>query len=181
MTIEQWWLFSVPHPMWHGASVYNCYLRGCDTHTYCRAFSDLCLSRLGFEHPTFRLRGQRFNPLRHRRGLYICNRRPDSKKLMPAFETIHYFSLTIFQNHCRPSINTIWIVDRGNKETMTINNSLMTFMNRLFLVLWMKYPRQSSFVNSDYWRMALCRESNSSRRIDPSTLDKFGSLVKHVK
>ena len=38
-----------------------------DTHTYCRAFSsgavttcfyDLGLSRLGFEHPTYRLRGQ---------------------------------------------------------------------------------------------------------------------------
>ena len=31
-------------------------------------FYDLGLSRLGFEHPTFRLRGQRSNPLRHRRG-----------------------------------------------------------------------------------------------------------------
>ena len=28
---------------------------------------DLGLSRLGFEHPTFRLRGERSNPLRHRR------------------------------------------------------------------------------------------------------------------
>ena len=35
-------------------------------------FYDLCQSRLGFEHPTFRLRGQRSNPLRHRRGLLIC-------------------------------------------------------------------------------------------------------------
>ena len=48
-----------------------------DTHTYCQAFSrgavttcfyDLGLSRLGFEHPTFRLRGERSNPLPHRRG-----------------------------------------------------------------------------------------------------------------
>ena len=46
-------------------------------HTDCRAFSsgavttcfnDLGLSRLGFDHPTFRLR--RSHPLRHRRGLY---------------------------------------------------------------------------------------------------------------
>ena len=48
-----------------------------DFHTYCRAFSngavttcfyDVGPSRLGFEHPTFRLRDQRFNRLRHRRG-----------------------------------------------------------------------------------------------------------------
>ena len=30
---------------------------------------DLGLSRLGFEHATSRLRGQRSNPLRHRRGI----------------------------------------------------------------------------------------------------------------
>ena len=50
------------------------------THTYRRVFSsgavttcfyDLGLSRLGFEHPTFRLRGQRSNPLRHPRGLHV--------------------------------------------------------------------------------------------------------------
>ena len=49
-----------------------------DTHTSCRAFgseaattgcNDLGLSRLGFEHPIFCLRGERSNPLRHRRGL----------------------------------------------------------------------------------------------------------------
>ena len=48
-----------------------------DTSTYCRSFSSgavttcfyhLGLSRLRFEHPTFRLRGQRCNPLRHLRG-----------------------------------------------------------------------------------------------------------------
>ena len=46
-------------------------------HTYYRALSsgavttcfyDLGMSRLGFEHPTFRLRGQCSNPLRHRVG-----------------------------------------------------------------------------------------------------------------
>ena len=44
--------------------------------TYCRAFSsgvvttcfnDLGLSQLGFEYPTFSLRGERSNPLRNRR------------------------------------------------------------------------------------------------------------------
>ena len=47
------------------------------THTYCQAFAsaavttcfyDLCLSRLGFELPTFRLRGERSNRLRYGRG-----------------------------------------------------------------------------------------------------------------
>ena len=33
----------------------------------------LSLSRLGFEHPIFRLRGERFNPLRHRRGHYALS------------------------------------------------------------------------------------------------------------
>ena len=45
--------------------------------TCCRAFSSVAVttcfkdsgvSRPGFEHPTFRLRGQRSNPLRHHRG-----------------------------------------------------------------------------------------------------------------
>ena len=76
MAIEQWRFFSVPHLLWHGASVYNGHIRGPVTLTYCRAFSsgavtscfyDLGLSRLGFENPTFRLRGQRSNPVRHRR------------------------------------------------------------------------------------------------------------------
>ena len=28
MAIEQWGFFSVPHLLWHGASVHNCHLRG---------------------------------------------------------------------------------------------------------------------------------------------------------
>ena len=51
-----------------------------DTYTYCQAFgsetvttclNELDLSRLEFEHPTFRLRGERFNSLRHRCDLTI--------------------------------------------------------------------------------------------------------------
>ena len=34
-------------------------------------FYDLCLSRLGLEHPTSRLRGERSNRLRHHGGTYI--------------------------------------------------------------------------------------------------------------
>ena len=53
-----------------------------DTHIHCRAFSsgavttcfyDLGLSGLGLEYPAFRLRGQRSNRLRHRRGYMIRN------------------------------------------------------------------------------------------------------------
>ena len=52
-----------------------------DTHTYCRAFgngavttclNDLGLLRLGFDHPTFRLRRERSNRLRHRLGWETC-------------------------------------------------------------------------------------------------------------
>ena len=72
--IEQWGFFSVPLLLLHGASVYNGHLRGPLTLTpiasraVTTCFYDSSLLRLGFEHPTFRLRGQRSNPLRHRRG-----------------------------------------------------------------------------------------------------------------
>ena len=66
-------------PTVNRASVINCLLRGPVTLTsvaerlavelhVTTCFYDLHLSRLGFEHPTFRLRGQRSNPLRHRRS-----------------------------------------------------------------------------------------------------------------
>ena len=51
-----------------------------DTDIYCLAFgsgavticfNDLGLSRLGFEHPTFRLRGERSNRLRHLRVIQV--------------------------------------------------------------------------------------------------------------
>ena len=77
MAIEQWEFFSVPHLLWH---LWWSSGRIRDTHTYCRVYSSgavttcfyvLGLSRLGFEHPTFRLRGQYSNPVRHRRGRLI--------------------------------------------------------------------------------------------------------------
>ena len=75
MAIEQWWFFNVQHLLWHGASWSS--PRICDTHPkmYCRAFGsgavticfyDLSLSRMGFEHPTFRLRANA------RRCCYCC-------------------------------------------------------------------------------------------------------------
>ena len=72
MAIEQWGFFSVPH-LWHGPSVYNGHLRGPATSHLLPSFwqwsclylfYDLGLSRLGFEHPTFCLQGQHYNPLR---------------------------------------------------------------------------------------------------------------------
>ena len=53
-----------------------------DIDTYCRTFDRgavitcfnvLSLWRLGFEHPTFRLQGERSNPLRYRLGSETCN------------------------------------------------------------------------------------------------------------
>ena len=56
--------FCVPHLMSHGTSVYNVWQWSC--HYLCKRFR--YISRLGFEHPTLRLRGKRSNLLRHRRG-----------------------------------------------------------------------------------------------------------------
>ena len=67
IAIQQWGFFSVPQLLWHEPSVYYGHLRGpvILTPSYCRAFGseavttfhlDLCLLRLGFHHPTFRMR-----------------------------------------------------------------------------------------------------------------------------
>ena len=88
MAIEQWGIFSLPYLMGHGTSVYNGHLapRTRDTCTYCRAFSsgdvptgiyDLDLSRLGFEHATFRMRGERTNRQRLFRGDIVLKIIPD--------------------------------------------------------------------------------------------------------
>ena len=54
LVIEQWGLFSVPHLLWHGESVYNSHLRGPVTFTpsisngaVTTCFYDLRLSQLG--------------------------------------------------------------------------------------------------------------------------------------
>lgn len=63
------------HLLWNGSFVYNDDLRGTgrDNYTLCRAygigavttcFDDWDRSRTGFEHPTYRLRGECSNPLR---------------------------------------------------------------------------------------------------------------------
>ena len=72
-------IVNVTHLLRHENTVHNGHLRGRLTLTSiagCLAVElslpvliyDLGLSRLGFEHPIFRLRGQRSNPLRNRRG-----------------------------------------------------------------------------------------------------------------
>ena len=66
MAIEQWRFFSMPHLELHGASVPVTLTPSSGAVT--TWFYDLCLSRLGFEHPTFCLRGQRSNPLHHHRS-----------------------------------------------------------------------------------------------------------------
>ena len=80
MSIEQLRFFSVPQLLNTGHP-YIMVITENPWHTYCWAFSwgavttcfyDLCLSRLGFEHPTVRLRGERSNRLHRLRGLNIC-------------------------------------------------------------------------------------------------------------
>ena len=73
MTSEQWGYFVVPQLLWHGASVYNghllpsVWLWSCH-YVFYNCVYDLGLSRQGFEYLTFRLRGERSNLLRLRRG-----------------------------------------------------------------------------------------------------------------
>ena len=78
MAIDHLGFFIVAYLLWHGAFVYNGHLRGPLTLTpiaerlaveLSLPVYDLGLSRLRFEHSTFRLRGQRCNLLRHRRGI----------------------------------------------------------------------------------------------------------------
>ena len=72
MTIVRWWLFSLPHLLWHGASINIGHLRTNNTHICCwvygsRAvatrFYDLDLSRIKFKHPTFKMRSEHFKRL----------------------------------------------------------------------------------------------------------------------
>ena len=79
MAIELWGFFSVPNLLWHGASVYNGHLPGHVTLTSVASsvanttcFFDLGLLRLEFEHPTFRMRGEHFNPLCRPRSDLHC-------------------------------------------------------------------------------------------------------------
>ena len=79
---QQWGFSNVPHLLWHGASVYNSHLQGpvpvtpiaqrLAVELLLPVFYDICLSWVGFEHPTLRLRGECSYPLRHRRG-QICS------------------------------------------------------------------------------------------------------------
>ena len=78
MAIEQWGFFSVSHLLCHGASIHNGLCEDpWHSHIFPRSgavttwSNDLCLSRLGFEHPTCHLLGERWNPLRHRRGRHV--------------------------------------------------------------------------------------------------------------
>ena len=85
MAIEQRGFFSVPHLLWNGASVYNGHLRGPPWHSLLLLsgwqwncpylFYNLGLSRLEFEHPTFRLRCERSDRLGNCRGTEIQNYR----------------------------------------------------------------------------------------------------------
>ena len=81
MTIEQWGFFSVPHLLWHGASVYNGHLRGPVTLIPIAESLAVELSLSLFTtqgcrgwdpgRATFRMRGERSNLLRHFDGTIL--------------------------------------------------------------------------------------------------------------
>ena len=79
IAIEQWVFSSVPHPPWNGASVYmvisedpihsqlmlSVWQWSCH-YLFLRLI--ISMSLLGFEHPAFRMRSDRSNPVHHRRA-----------------------------------------------------------------------------------------------------------------
>ena len=65
----------IPEEPWHSHLTPSVWQWSCHY-----LFLRLGLSRLGFEHPTFRLRGQRSNPMRHHKSLrsfFHSNKWPD--------------------------------------------------------------------------------------------------------
>ena len=74
MATEQWEFLSVPNLLWHGWPMTLTPIAERCSGAVTNCFYDLGLSRLLFEHPTFRLRGERSNPLCHRRNyIFIYN------------------------------------------------------------------------------------------------------------
>ena len=118
MAIDQWRLFSMPHLLWHGASVIIVISKDpWQTHIAERlavelslpAFYDLGLLRLRFGHQTFRMRIECSNQLCHRR-CYTCE-----KHIYTIFLAINTFSSGNTHIH--------------NKKTGSIvtNNKLLIF------------------------------------------------------
>ena len=115
------------HLLWHWASVYNGHLRGpvaitpfaeclavdlslpvfttyvcrvAGSGSFTTCFYCLRLSRLGFEHPTFSLRGERSNTLRRRCG-YKLLKTPIIMKLHERLSLTSGFTLKIFERIIR--------------------------------------------------------------------------------
>ena len=124
MVIEQWGFFSVPQLLWHGASVYNDHLRELVTLTPVAEVLAvelslpvlmMGLSRTGFKHPTFRMRGERSNRLRHRSVGNLVN------KLLLIFPfTIFCFSFTMYLLFAM-TIFYIMIMKDGRDERLVCN------------------------------------------------------------
>ena len=96
----------------------------CDTYTYCRAFGavttcfyDVGLSLLGFEHPTFRLRGHRC--VRHSRCGTLKNPQcsmPISAMYRLKFEALHRWWWRIYLSEKFPS-GTSTLKTKTNKHS----------------------------------------------------------------
>ena len=138
MVIEQWGFFSVPYLLWHVVISEDPW------HIYCPAFGsgavttcfyDLGLSRLGFDHPTFCLRGQRSNPLLHRRGVIILR----------FYLRLTMKNLMILQTSCKPLSTRCHI----------ILSCLLAYFARL-LKKFIKWLRSSIYRSAVKW-LKYCR------------------------
>ena len=110
MAIAQWGFFSVPYLLWHGASLYKNHLRGpWYSHLLPSAWQWSChylflRSRsvvAGNRTPTFRLQGERSNPLHHRYGLVVvCKGQRIAEQFYQCSLLGFHYDLTAFE--CDP-------------------------------------------------------------------------------
>ena len=112
LVIEQRRLFNVLNVLWHGVSVYNGHLRAFGSGAVTTCVYNFCMSSLGIEHQTFRMRGNltKVRPLLSLSqgwfnnsplqmvfkwtlyGLCICILRHDFDHLDSVFYIVQYFS-----------------------------------------------------------------------------------------
>ena len=103
VAIEQWGYFSMPHLLWHGASVYNVHFRGPVTLSYRYLFLRLGSVAAGIQTPNLPLVGEHSNQLRHGRGysyVYIW------QCLMPCFE-VYFICQEAHGLYCSPK--QLWL------------------------------------------------------------------------
>ena len=145
MAVEHWGFFCVPHLLWHGASP-----RTSDTSTYCWAFSsvavttcfyDLGLSRLWFEHRTFRLRWRHEEENKY--CMFTIRPCPSTR---PGGHEIYNLDKLFFGHH----YYTLSLSDQGLREENKIRNNSCSLYDLFGHALAQEFLPWESW-NLQYW------------------------------